>query len=161
MTYTLRMAAKAHETIPAPKLRTILSKAWKAVEKVDLASIAATGLCLSDFAVLEGEADFEKALSKLGLPMIVKPSSQGSSVGMTKVEREEELQAAFAEARRFDPCVLAEVWIVGAEYTAAVLNEPGRDLRISRISSFAIQGLSRSISTWSGWFQHWTFHQHL
>lgn len=84
--------------------------------------LAANGLGTPAHAVLAGERDFERVQSELGLPLIVKPSSQGSSVGMTKVERAEQMPAAFDEASKFDPCVLAEEWIVGAEYTAAILN---------------------------------------
>ena len=55
---------------------------------------AAVGISTSESVVLSGPEDFELAVSRLGLPMIVKPATQGSSVGMTKVERAEELPAA-------------------------------------------------------------------
>ncbi|TLY66075.1 MAG: D-alanine--D-alanine ligase, partial [Gammaproteobacteria bacterium] len=45
------------------------------------------GVASADFVVLRGEEDFEHALERLKLPLIVKPASQGSSVGMSKVER--------------------------------------------------------------------------
>ena len=95
--------------------------------------LAANDLGTPDYEVLEGEGDFEPVLGRLGLPLIVKPSSQGSSVGMTKVERGEQLPAAFEEARKFDTCVLVEAWIVGAEYTAALLN--GSPLPLVRIET--------------------------
>jgi D-alanine-D-alanine ligase len=70
---------------------------------------------------LKGPEDFELALERLRLPMIVKPCSQGSSVGMTKVERAEDLPAAYAAARAVERCVFAESWVSGAEYTVALL----------------------------------------
>src|SRR5215472_621865 len=49
------------------------------------------GVPTADFVVLSGAADFELALERLQLPMIVKPATQGSSVGMTKVDRAADL----------------------------------------------------------------------
>ncbi len=70
---------------------------------------------------LNGPQDFEHALERLRLPMIVKPCSQGSSVGMSKVERADDLPAAYAAARAVERCVFAESWVSGAEYTVALL----------------------------------------
>src|SRR5215469_12752985 len=56
----------------------------------------AVGVPTADFVVLTGPADFELALERLQLPLIVKPATQGSSVGMTRVERAEDLGTAFA-----------------------------------------------------------------
>ena len=83
----------------------------------------AIGVPTSDFVVLAGPADSTLALERLGLPLIVKPASQGSSVGMTRVERAEELPAAFAAAAAFEPVVFAEPWITGGEYTVAILQD--------------------------------------
>jgi D-alanine-D-alanine ligase len=71
--------------------------------------------------VLTGPADFELAIERLRLPLIVKPATQGSSVGMTRVEREEELPAAYAAAAEFETRVFAEPWLTGGEYTVAIL----------------------------------------
>src|SRR3974390_2981748 len=81
----------------------------------------AVGVPTADFVVLSGPQDFELALERLKLPLIVKPATQGSSVGMSKVERAEDLPAAFAAARKLEPLVFAEPWIPGKEYTVAVL----------------------------------------
>jgi len=51
----------------------------------------------------------------------VKPATQGSSVGMTKVERAEDLPSAFAAASSLESLVFAEPWIPGKEYTVAIL----------------------------------------
>jgi D-alanine-D-alanine ligase len=74
-----------------------------------------------DFVVLRQSADLDLALSRLGLPMIVKPASQGSSVGMTRVEQAAELPAAWRAATQLEPVAFAEPWITGGEYTVAIL----------------------------------------
>jgi len=81
----------------------------------------AAGVATCDFVVLEGPQDFEAALERLRLPLIVKPATQGSSVGMNKVERPEDLAAAYAAAARFETLVFAEPWLTGSEYTVAIL----------------------------------------
>ncbi|HSY44858.1 MAG TPA: D-alanine--D-alanine ligase [Steroidobacteraceae bacterium] len=83
----------------------------------------AAGVPTADFVVLRGEADFELALERLKLPLIVKPATQGSSVGMTKVERAADLPAAFAAAAQLESLVFAEAWLAGPEYTVAILQE--------------------------------------
>jgi D-alanine-D-alanine ligase len=83
----------------------------------------AVGVPTADFVVLRDAADFEPAVQRLKLPLIVKPASQGSSVGMTKVERAADLPAAYAAAAQFETLVFAEPWITGKEYTVAILND--------------------------------------
>jgi D-alanine-D-alanine ligase len=78
------------------------------------------GLPTADFALLRSTADLAKA-EALGFPLMIKPAREGSSIGMAKVEDADGLAAAWTEAARFDPLVLAERWIHGAEYTCAVL----------------------------------------
>lgn len=82
----------------------------------------AAGIPTSDYVELTGEQDLDAALARLNLPLIVKPATQGSSVGMTKVERASELAAAYRVAAAVDHSVLAEAWISGAEYTVSILN---------------------------------------
>jgi D-alanine-D-alanine ligase len=81
----------------------------------------AIGVPTADYAVLREASDLPLAIEQLGLPLIVKPASQGSSVGMARVQSAEELPAAWQQAMRFDPVVFAEPWITGAEYTVALL----------------------------------------
>ena len=81
----------------------------------------AIGVPTADYVVLRGPQDFEIAVERLGLPMIVKPATQGSSVGMSKVEREADLPAAYKAATALESSVFAEPWITGKEYTVAVL----------------------------------------
>ncbi len=79
------------------------------------------GVPTADFVVLRGPQDFALALERLQLPLIVKPATQGSSVGMSKVERAADLPAAFAAAAKLETLVFAEPWITGGEYTVAIL----------------------------------------
>jgi D-alanine-D-alanine ligase len=81
----------------------------------------AIGVATADFVVLRGRPDFELAIERLGVPMIVKPATQGSSVGMSKVEKAEDLPAAYEAAAKIESAVFAEPWITGKEYTVAVL----------------------------------------
>lgn len=93
----------------------------------------AIGVGTADYVVLRGPQDFEIAVERLGLPMIVKPATQGSSVGMTKVERESDLPKAYQAAAALETSVFAEPWITGKEYTVAVLQ--GRALPSIRIET--------------------------
>jgi D-alanine-D-alanine ligase len=79
------------------------------------------GVPTADFVVLRDEADFEIALERLKLPLIVKPAAQGSSVGMTKVERAEDLPRAHRVASELEQGVFAEPWLPGKEYTVGLL----------------------------------------
>ena len=83
---------------------------------------AAEGFPTPEFRVLETEQDCADALAQLGLPLIIKPASEGSSIGMSKVEVEDEMLPAFKTARECEGVIIAEKWITGDEYTAAILN---------------------------------------
>jgi D-alanine-D-alanine ligase len=84
---------------------------------------AALGLPTPDFHIIDSEDDCEQALNELGLPLIVKPVMEGSSVGMSKVECAEELIPAWQKARRCGGTVIAERWVEGNEYTAVILDD--------------------------------------
>jgi len=85
--------------------------------------VAGAGLTAPQYMVLEGEADLSRAVGQLGLPLMIKPASQGSSVGITKVKSAEAMIQAFIEARTVDPIVFAERFIDGPEYTVAIVQE--------------------------------------
>jgi len=70
---------------------------------------------------LNAQSDFTDIVEKLGLPLMVKPVSEGSSVGMTKVTKIEALESAWKLANQFDSQVIAEQFIEGGEYTIAIL----------------------------------------
>lgn len=70
---------------------------------------------------LKSEQDIDACIDYLGFPVMVKPAQEGSSIGMSKAARREELVEAFRLASQFDSPVYAEQWIHGKEYTVAVL----------------------------------------
>ena len=72
---------------------------------------------------LMAPASDDDIVSALGLPVIVKPSKQGSTVGLTLVKKRADLQAAIAEARNYDDEVMIEQFIAGRELTVGVLGD--------------------------------------
>jgi D-alanine-D-alanine ligase len=85
--------------------------------------VVGAGYSAPEYAVLSSPADLPAALDAIGLPMMVKPASQGSSVGMTKVKTADELAPAYAAASATDPIVFAERFVSGEEYTVGVLQD--------------------------------------
>lgn len=75
------------------------------------------------YRLLNAHSDFQQVVADLGLPLMVKPVNEGSSIGMTKVVNAEELPAAYQRAKEFDPMVLAEQFISGMELTVGILGE--------------------------------------
>jgi D-alanine-D-alanine ligase len=94
---------------------------------------AAEGFPTPEFTVLETELDCSNAVEQLGLPLIIKPASEGSSIGMSKVEAEDEMLPAFKTARACEGTIIAEKWITGDEYTAAILG--GKVLPMIRLET--------------------------
>lgn len=74
-----------------------------------------------DYVVLTQAEQLSAAAEQLGLPLIMKPPHEGSTVGFSLIEHPSQLAAAFDEARRYDREVLAEQYIVGRELTVPVL----------------------------------------
>ncbi len=95
------------------KMRTKLL--WKAV-----------GLPVAEMEVITRETratlDSQAIVNKLGLPLMVKPSLEGSSVGLTKVKKVEDLAAAVDLALTHDDTVLIEEWLAGQEFSVPVLD---------------------------------------
>ncbi len=81
------------------------------------------GLPTPPAAALNEEADLAAVPEQLGLPLIVKPVHEGSSLGMSRVEEAGDLARAWRAARELDREVLAERWVAGVEYTAAIVGE--------------------------------------
>ena len=79
------------------------------------------GLPTPRFAVLNAASDLQSVADDLGLPVMVKPPHEGSTVGITKVSDRAAMGGAYALAARFDQTVLAEQFIAGRELTVAVL----------------------------------------
>ena len=81
------------------------------------------GLPTPNYMVLDEETDYEYVAANLGLPVMVKPAQQGSSIGMSKVDEVDQLHHAYHAAAQFDGTVIAEQWVHGKEYTVAILGD--------------------------------------
>ncbi len=79
------------------------------------------GLPTAAFAMLSNTTDWSVTAAQLGMPLMVKPVHEGSSVGMTKVLKVDQLQDAYRQAAQYDAQVMAEQWLAGEEYTVAIL----------------------------------------
>lgn len=79
------------------------------------------GLPTAKYEQVTIESDVDTLIKSLGLPLIIKPVNEGSSIGMSKVKSAAELITAIELATQFDTEVIAERWIVGEEFTVAIL----------------------------------------
>lgn len=79
------------------------------------------GLPTPRYDVFASDSRVDDIIAKVGVPAIVKPAAQGSSIGMSKVNDANELRAALEVAAKFKDDILIEQWITGAEYTIAIL----------------------------------------
>ncbi len=82
-----------------------------------------SGLPTPAFEILKADTDFEEVVEKLGLPVMVKPAQEGSSIGMSKVTEAGQLSTAYETAAQYDDVVFAEQWVTGKEFTVAILGE--------------------------------------
>lgn len=82
-----------------------------------------SGLSTPAYAVLKDDTDFDAVVSEYGLPLMVKPADEGSSVGMSKVTRADQLPDAYANAKQYDSTVFAEQWVDGTEYTISIVGD--------------------------------------
>ena len=83
----------------------------------------AVGISTPRHALLNAQSDFDAVIKELGLPLIVKPSREGSTIGLTKATAARDLQSAWELAAKHDTTVLAEQFIEGVELTVAILGE--------------------------------------
>lgn len=81
--------------------------------------------------IVSKDADADEVIASLGLPFIIKPVHEGSSIGMSKVEKPEDFAEALAKATEHDAVVMAEKWINGREFTIVLLN--GQALPVIRL----------------------------
>lgn len=84
---------------------------------------SAAGIPTPPHRMLDANSNFDAVAAELGLPLFVKPACEGSSIGMTRVDTADQLPGAWQAASRYDAEVLAERFVAGGEYTAAVLGE--------------------------------------
>lgn len=83
----------------------------------------AVGICSPRSIVLNEKSNPKEVVSALGLPLIVKPAREGSTIGLTKIKNEKDLLVAYQLAAKHDFLVLAEEFIAGKELTAGILGE--------------------------------------
>jgi D-alanine-D-alanine ligase len=97
----------------------------------------ASGLPTPRYRILSPDDDWDEVARDLGLPLVVKPANEGSTLGLTKVTATAQLPAAYElAARRYRDLALAEQFIDGAEYTVGIL----RDTALPLIRIEAPQG---------------------
>jgi len=82
-----------------------------------------SGLPTPAFEILHADTNFEVVVEKLGLPIMVKPAQEGSSIGMSKVTEAGQLRPAFEKAAEYDDVVFAEQWVMGKEFTVSILGD--------------------------------------
>jgi D-alanine-D-alanine ligase len=73
--------------------------------------------------LLASGSDFPVVAARVGLPLMVKPANEGSSIGMTKVKSADDFPEAYALAARYDRLVIAESFVDGVELTAGILGD--------------------------------------
>jgi D-alanine-D-alanine ligase len=95
----------------------------------------AAGIPTPRYRIVDASTDWMRVVAELGLPLIVKPAREGSTIGITKIGSVDhgELAAAYAEAARHDPLVLVEEFVQGVELTASILGR--RALPLIRIEA--------------------------
>lgn len=80
-------------------------------------------LATPKFAMLHAQSDWNQIVKELGLPIIVKPAREGSSLGLSKVTKAEDLQKAYELAAKLDRDVMAEQCIIGEELTSPIVGD--------------------------------------
>jgi D-alanine-D-alanine ligase len=95
----------------------------------------ASGIPTPRYRVIDAKTDWWSVVAELGLPLIVKPAREGSTIGLTKVTTvdHDELAIAYREAEQHDDLVLAEEFVAGVELTASILDD--RALPLIRIEA--------------------------
>jgi D-alanine-D-alanine ligase len=89
------------------------------------------GLQTPECQILETEKDCQLAIEKMGLPLMIKPVLEGSSIGMSKVTQAEDIVPAWRMAKECGGIIIAEKFVHGKEYTAAIID--GRVLPMIRL----------------------------
>lgn len=95
-----------------------------AIDKIATKRIwMSSGLATPQFELLSATSDWSAVVQNLGLPLIVKPAHEGSSLGLTKVQALEQLPDAYDLALSLDKKVMAESCIIGPELTCPLVGE--------------------------------------
>ena len=112
-----------------------------AIDKVMTKRIwRAEGLATPAWRQVDSAAATEQAFAALGSPMIVKPSREGSTIGLTKVTTATQCASAYVLAAGHDPEVLCEQFIQGDEVTIAVLGTGAAARALPVIRIVALEG---------------------
>ena len=93
----------------------------------------ARGLPTPPHETIDAASDLRGVAARLGLPLVVKPVLEGSSIGITKVTAAAQMDEAFALAVNYESAVIAEKFIEGPEYTASIVDD--RPLPLIRIEA--------------------------
>jgi len=95
----------------------------------------ASGIPTPRYRVVDSRTDWMSVVAELGVPLIVKPAREGSTIGITKVTSvdHDELRLGYESAARHDDLVLVEEFVGGVELTASIVN--GRALPLIRIEA--------------------------
>jgi len=83
----------------------------------------ACGIPTPRFVMATGATSWDRVAREFGLPVIVKPAREGSTIGLTKVRSAKEALPAYEMAAKFDDLVVVEEFVAGQELTASVLGE--------------------------------------
>lgn len=83
------------------------------------------------YRIVTKDSDLNAVIESIGLPFIIKPVHEGSSIGMSKVEKMEDFAEAMSKATVHDAVVMAEKWVTGREFTIVILN--GQALPVIRL----------------------------
>jgi D-alanine-D-alanine ligase len=98
------------------------------------------GLPTPRYAVLNAQSDLGAVAADLGLPLIVKPPHEGSTIGITKVTEAAGFQAAYDKAAALDDSVLAEEFVTGREFTVAILGSGAQARALPIVEIVAPEG---------------------
>ena len=104
------------------------------------------------YMMLNAESDFDMVVRELGLPLIVKPSREGSTIGLCKITSAEDLPDVYQVAAKHDPMVLAEQFIEGMELTAAILGDTPLPLVRIEVSGELYDYKAKYLSHDTGYF---------
>jgi len=100
----------------------------------------AHGVSTPKYAIIDDGTDLDQVVMELGLPLIVKAPLEGSSIGITKVSRREDLQGAIELSRKYDTRVLAEQFIEGREFSVPLLGTGAQARALPIIEIVAPEG---------------------
>jgi D-alanine-D-alanine ligase len=113
----------ALETIGLPYTGSGVLGSAIAMDKIRSKSLwRDAGLSTPVAVELSATSHWEQIAEETGLPIMVKPVREGSSIGASKVTAAKDLSSAWKQANQFDDRVMAEGWIQGSEYTVPILN---------------------------------------